>query len=102
MIDVTPKELALVQDILRTGLPHGAAKVWAFGSRAKGTAKRGSDLDLAIDTGLPLPFSAKVHLAEAFEEAPLPFRVDIVDLFTVSPEFRALIDAHKLPLPGFE
>jgi predicted nucleotidyltransferase len=99
VIDVTPKELALVQDILRSHIP--AAKVWVFGSRAKGTARRGSDLDLAIDTGTKLPSSGVVHLADAFEEAPLAFNVDIVDLHSISPEFRALIDAHKIALPGF-
>ncbi|HTQ72054.1 MAG TPA: nucleotidyltransferase domain-containing protein [Acidocella sp.] len=100
MIDVTAKDLALVQQIL-----HGhcqAAKIWVFGSRAKGTAKRGSDLDLAIDAGAALPASVKARLAASFEDAPLPYTVDLVDLATVSPEFRALIDAHKLPFPGFE
>jgi predicted nucleotidyltransferase len=102
VITITSEELALVQNILRTGLPKGAAKLWVFGSRAKGTAMPASDLDLAIDMGLPLPFSASAHLASAFEAAPLPYRVDLVDLQTVSPEFRAHIDAHKIPLPGFE
>lgn len=102
MIDIAPHELDLVQTILRTGLPDHAARVWVFGSRAKGTTKRGSDLDLAIDIGAALPFAAKAHLADAFENAPLPFNVDLVDLHAISPEFRALIDAHKLPFPGFE
>ncbi len=99
MIDITQNELALVQKILRERLP--TAKVWVFGSRAKGTTRRGSDLDLAIDNGTALPSSTAAHLADAFEEAPLAYKVDLVDLHSISPEFRALIDAHKIALPGF-
>ncbi|MBU6426172.1 MAG: nucleotidyltransferase domain-containing protein, partial [Rhodospirillales bacterium] len=83
--------------ILRAHVP--GVKIWVFGSRAKGTTRRGSDLDLAISA---VPPAAKARLAEAFENAPLAYKVDIVDLATVSPEFRALIDAHKIALPGFE
>ncbi|MDD2795504.1 nucleotidyltransferase family protein [Acidocella sp.] len=100
MIDLTPDELSLVQKILRAQIP--AAKVWVFGSRAKGTTKRASDLDLAIDTGAPLPPAVSAHLADAFDEAPLACNVDLVDLHNITPEFRALIDAHKIALPGFE
>ncbi len=89
-----------MQTILRAQIP--SAKVWVFGSRAKGTTRRGSDLDLAIDNGAPLPPAMAAHLADAFEEAPLAYKVDLVDLHNISPEFRALIDAHKIALPGFE
>lgn len=101
MIDLAPRELALVQKILRDGLP-AAARVWVFGSRAKGTAKRASDLDLAVDAGAPLPFSVTARLDGVFDEAPLAFSVDLVDMHAVSSAFRALIDGHKVPLPGFE
>lgn len=100
MIDLTPDELSLVQKILRAQLP--AAKVWVFGSRTKNTARRGSDLDLAIDAGAPLPLAVSAHLADAFDEAPLACNVDLVDLRSITPEFRALIEAHKIALPGFE
>ena len=100
MIQADPKELALARDILRAHLP--GAKIWAFGSRTRGGARRGSDLDLAIDAGAPLSSSAKAQLAVALDEAALPFNVDPVDLHNISDEFRALIDAHKIPFPGFE
>lgn len=99
MIDVAPQELALVQEILRAHV--SGARVWAFGSRIKGTTRRGSDLDLAIDTGAPLPLSVKSRLADAFDVAPLPYNVDLVDLQDISEEFRKHVDAHKVPLPGF-
>jgi len=49
-IDLKAGHLALVRAILCAHLPKGA-KVWVFGSRATGKARRGSDLDLAIDIG---------------------------------------------------
>jgi predicted nucleotidyltransferase len=100
MITITPAELTLVQNILREKLP--TAKIWVFGSRAKGTAQRGSDLDLAIDAGAPLPPSITAPLSDALENAPLPYTVDLVDLHTTTPTFTALINTHKIPLPGFE
>jgi len=100
MITITPAELTLVQNILREKIPN--ARIWVFGSRAKGTARRGSDLDLAIDAGAPLLPSITGPLADALENAPLPYTVDLVDLHTTNPTFTALIDAEKIPLPGFE
>jgi predicted nucleotidyltransferase len=100
VIDITNDELALVQTLLREQIP--SAKVWVFGSRAKGTTRRGSDLDLAIDNGATLPASVVAHLTDAFEDAPLAYNVDLVDLHSITPEFRALIDAHRIALPGFE
>lgn len=90
----------MVQAILRAKIP--AARIWVFGSRAKGMSRHGSDLDLAIDNGVPLSGAVTAHLADAFEEAPLAFGVDLIDLHNVSGEFRALIEADKIPFPGFE
>jgi len=100
MIDLAPQDLSLVQDILRAYIP--GARVWAFGSRVKGTTRRGSDLDLAIDTGGPLPSYVKSRLADAFDGAPLPFNVDLVDLHDISSEFQNIVETQKIPLPGFE
>jgi predicted nucleotidyltransferase len=101
LIDITAKDLHIVQCLLRAYLPaHN--KVWVFGSRARGTAKRASDLDLAIDCGEPFPFGVHGVLADSFMVAPLAYRVDVIDLQSIKTEFRALIEAHKIPLPSFE
>ncbi|MBV8593313.1 MAG: nucleotidyltransferase domain-containing protein, partial [Caulobacteraceae bacterium] len=44
--DLSPRDLATVRAILAAALP-AEARVWVFGSRARGTARRYSDLDLA-------------------------------------------------------
>ncbi len=99
-IDLTPEQLAIVQSLLREHLTADA-KVWVFGSRAIGRTRRASDLDLAIDIGRALRLNETSVLIEAFDEAPLPFSVDIVDLNTVNTTFRVIIERDRVPLPGF-
>jgi len=81
-IHIEPEDLAIVQAILRQYLPEDAT-VWVFGSRATGRARRGSDLDLAIDIGQALPANTETDLHFAFEDSDLPWTVDIVDMFTL-------------------
>lgn len=97
-IDVSPKHLVLIQTILWQCLPH-SAQVWVFGSRAKQTAKKFSDIDLAIDLGRPLTLAESAQLADAFEESTLPYKVDIVDWQTISPDFKAVIQDDRINLP---
>lgn len=96
-INIAPDHLQIVRDILCRHLPP-QAKVWVFGSRAGGKVKRFSDLDLAVDAGRPLTLDEEGSIRDAFTESALPWRVDIVDMQTVSPEFRRIVDEHKIPL----
>ena len=84
----------IVRDILRAHLPPGA-KVWVFGSRALGTNKPAADLDLALDAGRPLTRLEGGALADVFEESDLPYKVDVVDLWTVNESFRTIIEAAR-------
>jgi type I restriction enzyme S subunit len=68
-----------------------------FGSRAEGTARRYSDIDLGL-AGEPLPFDRLGRLAEAFEDGDLPYRVDVVNLAQTSRAFRAAALASAVPL----
>ncbi|MGD8400938.1 MAG: nucleotidyltransferase domain-containing protein [Bacillota bacterium] len=54
-------------------------KAVIFGSRAKGTSKPGSDVDLAIwGGGISLTTVARLH-ALLEDESPMPYFFDIVD-----------------------
>ena len=75
-------------------------RVWVFGSRAGGTPKPWSDLDLALEGPAPLPLPVMAELAEAFEESALPWKVDLVDRATVSEAFGRIIDAGKMAFPS--
>ena len=92
---LTPDECRIVREVLAAHLPAGA-RVWVFGSRASGRARRHSDLDLAIDAGRRLSLDETAILAEAFCESDLPFRVDLVDWQAIGDGFRRRIAAERL------
>lgn len=93
-IDIRPDHWQIVRHILRLRVPQYA--VWAFGSRAKWTAKPHSDLDLAIITDKPLPLSVSAALADDFSESNLPWKVDVVDWAATSESFRKVIERDKV------
>lgn len=88
------KELALVQSILNTWLPTREVRI--FGSRARGTPKPYSDLDLVIMGDTPLPLSTLGQLQDAFANSDLPWRVDVVDWASTSPAFQSHIADHSV------
>ncbi|MFO1225808.1 nucleotidyltransferase family protein [Roseateles sp.] len=90
-IVLTDAELATVRSILDQHLP--GIPVWVFGSRAKGTAKPYSDLDLALLAPQPLSLQALAEIREAFDSSDLPMRVDLLDWASTAPGFRQLIEA---------
>ncbi|SEP66234.1 type I restriction enzyme, S subunit [Loktanella sp. DSM 29012] len=95
-IDISPEQLAIVQGILKDHLPKGTL-AWAFGSRVTWTAKPFSDLDIALEGAAPLPSDVLIDLEEAFEASDLPWKVDVIDLNAVSPEFRAIVERQRVP-----
>ncbi|MBD1399611.1 nucleotidyltransferase family protein [Pelovirga terrestris] len=54
-------------------------KVTLFGSRAKGTDKPGSDVDLAIETDSTNNRTAIELAIRLNEETPLPYMFDVID-----------------------
>lgn len=100
-IDIRPVDLKIVQTILSNSLPK-TARVYVFGSRALGTTKRSSDLDLAIDLGRVLDRKETTQLVLAFEDSDLPYKVDIIDLHSVDASFKQIIEKDQVALPGFE
>ena len=96
-VDIRADHLEIVQDILCTHLPAGF-EVWVFGSRATWTTKDSSDLDLAVAGPSKLDYRVMSDLEIAFEESDLPYTVDVVDLNSVSPEFRGIMEDHMVPL----
>ena len=95
-IAISAAEWDIVRGILQRHVP--GHEVWAFGSRATGTCKPFSDLDLAILASHPLPMSTIADLADAFSESDLPYKVDIVDWATTSERFRGVMKAGHIVL----
>lgn len=95
--DLSPAHEAIVHSILSAHLPPDA-RVWLFGSRARGPAKKFADLDLAIDAGRKLSLSELIALTDAFVESDLPYKVDVVDRRRIEAGFARAIEADLVPL----
>jgi len=94
MLNINEMEKNEILEILQKYAPKG--QVVAFGSRCKGTNRKFSDLDLAFiktDKTL-LTISETAELRLAFEESELDFRVDIVDYWGTTDNFRKIIDEN--------
>lgn len=62
------------------------AKIYLFGSRARGTHNEFSDVDLAIDAGHKMEFRATGEAKDVMEALYIPYKVDVVDFHRVSEE----------------
>jgi predicted nucleotidyltransferase len=93
-IEITPRDWADVVRILHEQVPF--LEVWAFGSRAKRSAKPYSDLDLALITRQPLSLGQLAEIADAFATSDLSIRVDVIDWAATSATFRKLIEQDKV------
>jgi type I restriction enzyme S subunit len=98
-LDLREDHAAILRAVLGAHLPKGA-RAYVFGSRAHGGARQYSDLDLALEWDRPLGLDIIGQIAEALSESDLPYKVDVVDLATVEPGFRARVAAHCIPLTG--
>lgn len=90
MIDLDAESLATVKRILAEHVP--GCEVRAFGSRVEGSARKFSDLDLALVTHERLDRRQVEALKDAFAESDLPFQVDVLDWHAVSATFKKVID----------
>ncbi|WP_429945674.1 nucleotidyltransferase domain-containing protein [Bibersteinia trehalosi] len=93
---LTEQEKSIILAILQQHIP--SREVWAFGSRVKGTHKPFSDLDLAIIGNQPLSLDEHAILAEAFDDAPLNFKTDILDWAITSESFRQIVQQKYVVL----
>jgi len=90
-------DLTEVRRIVLRGLAGRRARVYLFGSWARGEASRVSDIDVAILPAEPLPPGLLAELQEDLEESSSLYSVDLVDLSAVSDAFRTRVLAEGLP-----
>jgi len=94
--ELTAESRDILQQVLRAHLPT-ECEVWVFGSHAKQTAHRYSDLDLALKWHKMLPPKTLFELKEALNESRLAFAVDVVDLHQMETSFRAIVESTMIP-----
>jgi predicted nucleotidyltransferase len=93
-IALREKDLAVLRATLRRFPAVREARV--FGSRATGTARRASDLDVSAPNATPREWS---DLCDALENAPLIYEIDLVrPEQTTSAPLRQKIDREGIPI----
>ncbi len=83
--------LQTAKNIVLQQLSKQPIQAYLFGSRAKNTARRNSDIDIALlSNNIDISLITS-QLREAFEESDIPYHVDIVDLNAVDEEMKQKI-----------
>jgi len=72
-------EFNLLTKLVINPLKRHGAKLWVFGSRARGDHKKFSDIDLMYKISNPLPAGFLYDLKSNLEESNLPIKVDLVN-----------------------
>ncbi len=88
MAGISKKTEEEIKEIIFSFLNPKEHRVFIFGSRITGKAKKFSDYDIGILAKNPVPGYLITEIEEALEESDLPYNVDIVDFSLVSPNFK--------------
>lgn len=67
------------------------AKIYLFGSRARGTFRETSDIDIAIDAGRRLSFLELAQARNVLESLYIPQKIDVVDMNAIPEEMKTII-----------
>ena len=97
MLQLSKQEREIIQNVFRQ-FPGHSAEVFLFGSRANGTAKKYSDVDLLIKAKTEFSSFEKSQIRSLFEESNSALFYDIVfdeDLFE---PYRKEVELQKRPL----
>jgi len=93
-------DLALAHTIIRAYIPADVAELVLFGSRARGDARRWSDIDVGVRPLRPLPAGLLAATRAALEESSLLLNVDLVNLDEANPALRESVEREGKPWSG--
>lgn len=83
-----PKDRALLSQLCIQPLKNAGARVWVFGSRARGDHVTYSDIDVLYEIPWPLSSALLSQIQEDLEESRLPIKVDLVDIKNLAVSYR--------------
>ncbi len=78
----------IVKEIVLKRVPLDEYSVFLFGSRAVGNNHEMSDIDVGIWGEKPLNVVIKLNLEEELEESDILLKVDLIDFYQVSEDFK--------------
>ena len=94
-IDISSEQRRVLLALLKKYLPN--TRVWVYGSRARLTAKKSSDLDMVVFARSEQERQVG-DLREALEQSDLPFRVDLFVWDDMPERFRKKIEPDHVTL----
>lgn len=83
-----PQEETMIQ-LLTVLFP--SAKIYLFGSRARGDHTERSDIDIAIDLGRQMEFREIAQARGVLEGLNLPEKIDVVDMHSIPAAMKGFI-----------
>lgn len=89
------KSIRYLKKLLKEKLPEGS-QVFLFGSRAKGTSAKFSDIDIGVIADKDIE-NVIIEIKEIIEESFVPYDIDIIDFNKVSKKFKE--EAMKRIIP---
>ena len=84
-------------EVIRRHLPDPAYRVFLFGSRATGSARERSDIDIGVEGPAPVPRAALAAIQDELDEAPTLYTIEVVDFARVPEKFRQVAE-RRIPL----
>lgn len=89
-----------VRRIVLEGLKGHRARVYLFGSWARGEERRISDIDVAIEPLEPLPAGLLLDVQDALDNSEVLYPVDLVNLDVTAPALRQRVLTEGVPWNG--
>jgi predicted nucleotidyltransferase len=89
----------LYEKLIRPLKDRGAT-VFIFGSRAKGTHKKFSDIDILFSNASDktIPSNELYEIVSFFEDSNFPYKIDLVNDTELASSYRASVDREKIEL----
>lgn len=97
---ITDQEWILLKELVLKPLKDLGAKIWIFGSRARGTHHKFSDIDLLFElkNNQRLPLEKLSKITELLENSNLPYKVDLVNIVDLAEAYKSSVLQDRVEL----
>ena len=83
---IAPEDKRKILGVLKTLFPKG--DIYLYGSRARGSHSKFSDIDLAIDMHKEIPLHATNEARSMLNESNIIYKMDVVDMHRIPEKMR--------------
>jgi predicted nucleotidyltransferase len=97
---ISSADFQILKDFILEPLKASHAKVFIFGSRARGQHHKFSDIDLLFeeDPSSPIPLERIALFKEGLENSSITVKVDLVNSKDLAASYRAKVNAEKIQI----